>query len=430
MNPNICDKRGRCVMSEETDGSIISKCVCKDQTSSVLTCVDDFCSSVIGQNCRIEHTESCVSENFDITCKCKNELYSGKYCERVTNLCETNTCQNGATCVKMSVKNSCCHCNQNFTGKKFNIQNLYSIVSIEGSQCEVYIGPTYEATFITTKTMDSTSTTKISTSPSHDTSETSTDISSSPTKTTCITSTPVLTTSTSTIISSFNMDSTSTTFSSVSTGTSITSAIYSSTTTTTTTTSDTSSTDNEQLTDSLKYNPCDPHPCTKDETCFELDDTLDYTCICSEGETMFGKCRILNDPCGNNPCLNYATCMQNKTEYNCECIDGYEGSRCQFEQDICEKDKCEHGSLCVSFIEKNHTFDSNGSMKFIHTYKCICTQYFYGIHCEIPYYSYVVIKTVSKSLGIASFISIGLLFLYILIMDLLKYVCKIGVKKK
>ena len=93
-------------------------CECDDKVSNVTNCTSNFCESKFQPNCHPEHTESCMTEDYDVVCKCKSNLYAGKYCERITNLCETNKCQNGGTCVKMSKTDTCCHCDSSFNGEK------------------------------------------------------------------------------------------------------------------------------------------------------------------------------------------------------------------------------------------------------------------------------------------------------------------------
>ena len=92
-------------------------CECNNQLSTVTNCSANFCNSILTPNCVQENTELCISENYDVTCKCKSELYSGKYCEKITNLCEKNICRNGGTCVKMTETDTCCLCQANFNGK-------------------------------------------------------------------------------------------------------------------------------------------------------------------------------------------------------------------------------------------------------------------------------------------------------------------------
>ncbi len=116
-NKDICSTRGRCLMAENKNTlKIKSVCECQNQLSTETTCSANFCNSSLLPTCHPENTESCMTEDYDVVCKCKSDLYSGKYCERITNLCETNKCQNGGTCVKMTKTDSCCLCDSNFNG--------------------------------------------------------------------------------------------------------------------------------------------------------------------------------------------------------------------------------------------------------------------------------------------------------------------------
>jgi hypothetical protein len=142
---------------------------------------------------------------------------------------------------------------------------------------------------------------------------------------------------------------------------------------------------------------------------------------------MMGNCIRPDNPCERYPnCLNYGKCHSlNNTHFTCDCIKGYNGTRCEFEVDIC--DKCGNGAKCKTFIQAD-LIENSTEKNISRVFECICTDYFYGEFCETPKNSYIVLKRVSKTIGIASFVSIGLLYLYIFLMDLTKYVCKVGVK--
>ncbi len=112
IDNNYCNDRGRCLMADES----YHFCECDNKLSNVTNCSSNFCESKFQPNCHPENTESCMTEDYDVVCKCKSDLYGGKYCERITNLCETNKCQNGGTCVKMTKTDSCCLCDSNFNG--------------------------------------------------------------------------------------------------------------------------------------------------------------------------------------------------------------------------------------------------------------------------------------------------------------------------
>lgn len=95
-------------------------CVCGSvENKDNITCNQSACISgtfVPQPYCSIQG--NCISEkNGDLKCICQSESHSGKYCEKVTNLCETNKCLNGGTCVKNSVSNFCCLCTSEYSGK-------------------------------------------------------------------------------------------------------------------------------------------------------------------------------------------------------------------------------------------------------------------------------------------------------------------------
>lgn len=92
-------------------------CVCGNILASDEVCTEDPCHSMYQPKCHPDHTASCKTKNYDVSCECKSELYAGQYCERITNLCETNMCNNGGTCVKITISDTCCLCPPNFTGK-------------------------------------------------------------------------------------------------------------------------------------------------------------------------------------------------------------------------------------------------------------------------------------------------------------------------
>ena len=143
-----------------------------------------------------------------------------------------------------------------------------------------------------------------------------------------------------------------------------------------------------------------------------------------------GNCVRPENPCERFPnCLNYGKCKSfNNSNFTCDCIKGYNGTRCEFELDICDEcHKHKHGSKCHTFLQVE-LIENSSEKNITRKFECICTDYFHGEFCETPKYSYVILKTVSKTIGIATFISIGLLYLYIFIMDFTKYVFKVGVK--
>ncbi|KAI1897143.1 hypothetical protein AGOR_G00080150 [Albula goreensis] len=70
-------------------------------------------------------------------------------------------------------------------------------------------------------------------------------------------------------------------------------------------------------------------------------------------------------PCDRRPCLNGGSCLSSaEYEYQCVCLDGFEGERCEVVKDVCQTDiECQNGGRC-----------SNG--------QCACPAGFRGLHCE------------------------------------------------
>ncbi|KFM78257.1 Basement membrane-specific heparan sulfate proteoglycan core protein, partial [Stegodyphus mimosarum] len=76
-------------------------------------------------------------------------------------------------------------------------------------------------------------------------------------------------------------------------------------------------------------------------------------------------------PCEKNPCLNDGTCVEDDGSpqgYVCECLEGYSGTNCEIETDLCSLiDPCKNGGTC------------SGSGN---SYKCNCPLAYKGTNCE------------------------------------------------
>ncbi|TNN74178.1 Sushi, nidogen and EGF-like domain-containing protein 1 [Liparis tanakae] len=77
-------------------------------------------------------------------------------------------------------------------------------------------------------------------------------------------------------------------------------------------------------------------------------------------------CEEINE-CLSQPCLNGGKCRNQVGSYQCECVDGYSGNRCQKDVNGCLSEPCKHGATCE---------DRPGS------YLCHCSQGFKGQNCE------------------------------------------------
>jgi len=150
-----------------------------------------------------------------------------------------------------------------------------------------------------------------------------------------------------------------------------------------------------------QINECDSQPCQNGANC--TDYIGQYTCHCTEGwngtncEADVNECNLnpcihgqcFNTPgsfvcvcgntgyqgvlceqdideCFNNPCQNESPCENSIGSYSCNCSLGYEGNNCQFVN--CSHDQCINGGACI--VDGNHWI-------------CSCPEYFEGSRCEI-----------------------------------------------
>nr|XP_042896680.1 basement membrane-specific heparan sulfate proteoglycan core protein [Parasteatoda tepidariorum] len=78
-------------------------------------------------------------------------------------------------------------------------------------------------------------------------------------------------------------------------------------------------------------------------------------------------------PCETNPCLNEGICVEDDGAprgYVCECREGYSGTNCEIETDLCSLiDPCKNGGTCIGAGN---------------SYKCSCPIKFKGTNCEEP----------------------------------------------
>ena len=104
--------------------------------------------------------------------------------------------------------------------------------------------------------------------------------------------------------------------------------------------------------------------------------SLSFSCYCPSGYihtwTPHGCVEQLND-CMSNPCLNSGSCIDLVNGFQCLCMNGTAGDRCQIicpssSCDLCNSNPCLNGGTC--------------SMKMGITFECLCLPGFDGPNCE------------------------------------------------
>uniref|UniRef100_A0A452SNF0 Neurogenic locus notch homolog protein 1 n=1 Tax=Ursus americanus TaxID=9643 RepID=A0A452SNF0_URSAM len=92
-----------------------------------------------------------------------------------------------------------------------------------------------------------------------------------------------------------------------------------------------------------------------------------FECQCLQGYTG-PRCEIDVNECISNPCQNDATCLDQIGEFQCICMPGFTGHLCQYDVDECASTPCKNGAKCLDGPN---------------TYTCVCTEGYTGPHCEV-----------------------------------------------
>lgn len=102
---------------------------------------------------------------------------------------------------------------------------------------------------------------------------------------------------------------------------------------------------------------------------------------------------------------------KDEASYDCQCEPGYQGTHCEHITNMCENITCQNNGKCVY----SHL-----------SWKCQCLGHFYsGMYCEQKSTSLKVRQIISKSVGYIAILAICGVVLFVIIMDVLKYVFKI-----
>ena len=149
-------------------------------------------------------------------------------------------------------------------------------------------------------------------------------------------------------------------------------------------------------------------PCQNEGNCTNTNSSSpSYVCACPTGFDGT-HCQLDRRPCQTDTCKNNGTCSQtSQTTAVCTCVNGWRGSRCETQVNLCANVTCLNNGVCRASLMN---------------YTCQCLgESFSGRHCEIKATATVAHQTVSRSFAYVAIIALGLLMLFIVMLDVLKY---------
>ena len=149
-------------------------------------------------------------------------------------------------------------------------------------------------------------------------------------------------------------------------------------------------------------------PCQNGGNCTNTNATSPtYVCSCPAGFDGT-HCQLDRRPCQEGTCKNNGTCTEmSQTTAVCTCVTGWRGSRCETQVNYCGNVTCLNNGVCRATL-LNYTCQCLGNS-------------FSGRHCEIKASTTVVRQTVSRSFAYVAIIALGILMLFIVMLDVLKY---------
>ncbi|KAI7791388.1 hypothetical protein IRJ41_018779, partial [Triplophysa rosa] len=130
---------------------------------------------------------------------------------------------------------------------------------------------------------------------------------------------------------------------------------------------------------------CEPNACLNGGVCEDLFNH--FECFCLPG-WVGDRCEMNVNSCSSNPCC-HGYCSEEGLAYNCTCESGYTGTNCEVKVDACAGHKCANGGTCLRGID---------------SYSCLCPHKFTGQNCtvrieETPWY--VVVKNLPPKLPVS-----------------------------
>ncbi|KAI8501455.1 hypothetical protein Bbelb_207260 [Branchiostoma belcheri] len=115
----------------------------------------------------------------------------------------------------------------------------------------------------------------------------------------------------------------------------------------------------------MDIDECNPNPCQNGGVCQDL--VADFSCSCPapyEGK----NCEIYVDPCGSGPCQHGGVCSATGAAFTCSCQPGWNGATCAMDIDECSPNPCQNGGVCQDLVAD---------------FSCSCSAPYEGKTCEI-----------------------------------------------
>ena len=128
-------------------------------------------------------------------------------------------------------------------------------------------------------------------------------------------------------------------------------------------------------------NPCNNNPCASGSTC-QATASGTFSCICPPNRTgqtcteqiSYNPTTPSTSACSSGPCLNGATCIPYSLGYQCQCVTGYVGARCETRMfiNLCNANTCYNGGTC----------ETQSKVQDEYTVVCFCRPGFTGSRCQ------------------------------------------------
>ena len=169
---------------------------------------------------------------------------------------------------------------------------------------------------------------------------------------------------------------------------------------------------------------CENHECKNNAKCISFTKVANKTYLSTLNRTYLCDCKLgfgghlcEKDlrPCSNYVCIHNSTCessIENPMEFTCTCMENFVGLFCE-NNIICDNVTCENGGYC-----KADYFD----------FTCECPTYYSGKYCEVKNTDLIVLESVSTSVSVVGTISIIIWLLFLIGMDMSRFLFKIEPK--